>query len=322
MVHTIESRNQSYEELKAWGDCVNRTLVNLDFSARDSDFSGSYHYMIAKDCVAARLFGTAHRTSRPQRKLREVENDFVMLIYLKTGQAAISHRRYDGLVPEGSFIAFDSSKPHELTMSERFDHLVLRMPRARFISLHPATSSMLDRPLDGRSMELQAAAGVLDMIVTLGGAMPSTISMMSETVVKLLGECVVKGGVSEVGRAIRHDLLAGRIVKYLEENFTDPDYSSTRIAEAMGISRRYVDSIFAEMNSTFGRALLEKRLERCHLLLSDPRFRSRSVTDIAFESGFNDLSHFSKRFRERFGITPRLLRKSALSGPPEIEPAP
>src|SRR5437879_13612362 len=152
MVHTIESRNQSYEELKAWGDCVNRTLVNLDFSARDSDFSGSDHYRIAKDCVAARLFGTAHRTSRPQRKLREVENDFVMLIYLKTGQAAISHRRYDGLVPVGSCIAFDSSKPQELTTSELFDHLVTGLPTDRFIAVHAATSSMLDRPVGGRSL--------------------------------------------------------------------------------------------------------------------------------------------------------------------------
>ena len=312
MLRNIESVSQNYEELRAWGDCVSHTLVNLDFSAVDSRFSGSYHYMIAKDCVASRLFGTAHRTSRPQRKLREVENDFVLLIYLKTGQAAVSHRRYDGSVPEGSFIAFDSAKPHELAMSERFDHLALRMPKARFISLHPAISSMLDRPVGGRATEIQAAAGILDMIVSLGGAMPSTVSMMAETVVKLLGDCVAKDGEREMGRAVRHDLLAGRIVKCLEDNFTDPDYSSTHLAEAMGISRRYVDSIFAGMNSTFGKALLGKRLERCYLLLSDPRSRGRSVTDIAFESGFNDLSHFSKRFRERFGVAPRQARRSAL----------
>ncbi|MER9180412.1 AraC family transcriptional regulator [Mesorhizobium sp. M0767] len=311
MIRNIESGSQSYEELRAWGDCVSRTLVNLDFSAAGSRFSGSYHYMIAKDCVASRLFGTAHRTSRPQRKLREVENDFVLLIYLKTGKATVSHRRQDGSVPEGSFIAFDSSKPHELAMNEPFDHLVLRMPRARFISLHPAVSSMLDRPVEGRATEIQAAAGILDMIVSLGGAMPRTVSVMAETVVKLLGDCVVKEGEGDVGRAVRHDLLAGRIVKSLEDNFTDPDYSSTDLAEAMGISRRYVDSIFAGMNSTFGKTLLEKRLERCDLLLRDPQFRSRSVTDIAFESGFNDLSHFSKRFRERFGVAPRQARKSA-----------
>ncbi|GLS32672.1 AraC-binding-like domain-containing protein [Mesorhizobium albiziae] len=311
MLRTIESGSRSYEELKAWGDCINRTLVNLDFFAESPEFSGSYHYMIAEDCVAARLFGTAHCTARSQRRLREVDNDFVLLIYLRTGQAMVSHRRYAGAVPEGSFIAFDSSRPHELIMRERFDHLVLRMPKARFVSLHPAISSMLDRPVSGPAAEMQAAAGILDMIVSLGGAMPSTVSTMSETVVKLLGDWLVKDGEGEVGRAVRHDLLAGRIMKCLEDNFTDPDYSPTRLAGAMGISRRYVDSIFAEMKSTFGKAMLEKRLERCHLLLSAPQFRDRSVTDIAFESGFNDLSHFSKRFRERYGISPRAVRKSA-----------
>jgi AraC-like DNA-binding protein len=108
-------------------------------------------------------------------------------------------------------------------------------------------------------------------------------------------------------------LLSRRIVRCLDENFTDPEYSSARLAQAVGISRRYADSIFAEMDNSFGRALLEKRLERCHLLLSDPAFRQRSITDIAFETGFNNLSHFSKKFRERFGVSPRSIRTSARS---------
>jgi len=315
MVRTVEARTQSYEQLRAWGECVNRTLVNLDFSAEDSAFSGSYHYMVTQDCVAARLFGTAHRTSRPQRKLREVENDFVLLVHLKSGGAEVCHRGFNGAVPEGAFIAFDSGKPHDLRMNDRFDHLVLRMSKARFLSLHPAISSMLERPIDGGSMESRAAAGILDMIVTLGGAMPSTIATMSETVVRLLGDWIAKGMDQEGGRVIRHDLLSRRIVRCLDENFTDPEYSSARLAQAVGISRRYVDSIFAEMDNSFGRALLEKRLERCHLLLSDPAFRQRSITDIAFETGFNNLSHFSKKFRERFGVSPRSIRTLALSRP-------
>ena len=33
--------------------------------------------------------------------------------------------------------------------------------------------------------------------------------------------------------------------------------------------------------------------------------RGRSVSQIAIDNGFNDLSHFSKAFRGRFGASPR-----------------
>jgi len=309
---TIEATRQSYQMLQEWGDCVNRTLINLDYSRGGSRFAGSYQYAQTSDCVAARLSGTAHRTSRSMRKLREVENDFVLLVYLKSGQAAVSHQHYDSLVSEGSFITFDSSRPHDLAMDGQFDHLVLRLPRGRFISLHPASSCILNRPIEDTSEETQAAADILGMIISLGSAKPSTISTMSEAVVKLLGDRCLREAGAETGPAVRHRVLARRVMKCLDENFADPDYTATRLAAAIGISRRYVDSLFAEINSSFGKAVLEKRLERCHILLNDPRMLGRSVSEIAFESGFNNLSHFSTRFRERFGIAPREVRNSIL----------
>lgn len=308
----VAARSHRYDELQRWGECVNETLVNLDFSTLQGDFAGSYHYLTSSDCVAARLFGTAHRTMRSQRKLREVDNDFVLLVHLKKGPALVTHRHFDGLVPQGSFMAFDGSKPHSLQMDEDFEHLVMRMSKARFLSLHPAISVLTDRPLVGVSEEASTAGRIFEMIASLGGAMPSTVSTMSETVVKLLGDWILREGGEGAEKTIRHDLLAHRILKCLDDNFTDPDYSASRLAEVMGISRRYVDSIFAEMSSTFGRIILEKRLERCHLLLTSPSSSNRSVTDIALESGFNDLSHFSKRFRERYGISPRQMRQSVI----------
>ena len=35
---------------------------------------------------------------------------------------------------------------------------------------------------------------------------------------------------------------------------------------------------------------------------------TRSITDIAFSVGFNDLSYFSRAFAERFGMSPRSFR--------------
>jgi AraC-like DNA-binding protein len=54
--------------------------------------------------------------------------------------------------------------------------------------------------------------------------------------------------------------------------------------------------------------VLEARLQACRKALSDPRCVSFSVSEIAYAWGFNDLSHFSKAFRKRFGVSPAQYR--------------
>lgn len=56
-----------------------------------------------------------------------------------------------------------------------------------------------------------------------------------------------------------------------------------------------------------GRWLLAKRLEEAYFLLTKT---DRSVSDICFEVGFEDLSHFSFSFKARYQLSPTQLKKS------------
>jgi AraC family transcriptional regulator len=49
-------------------------------------------------------------------------------------------------------------------------------------------------------------------------------------------------------------------------------------------------------------------LRRAARLLADP---ARSVTDVAFDVGFSDLSNFVRTFRRAAGVSPRAFRKAA-----------
>lgn len=65
-----------------------------------------------------------------------------------------------------------------------------------------------------------------------------------------------------------------------------------------------------KFNCTPGKWLLEKRLQRSMVLLKN---NNKSVADAAFESGFENISHFSHRFKKRFGISPMAARASRIS---------
>jgi AraC family transcriptional activator of tynA and feaB len=65
---------------------------------------------------------------------------------------------------------------------------------------------------------------------------------------------------------------------------------------------------FEKLGQSFGRWLLENRLDACGKALRDPHQQSGSISDIAYRWGFNDLSHFNKTFRARFGMAPSEMR--------------
>ena len=51
-------------------------------------------------------------------------------------------------------------------------------------------------------------------------------------------------------------------------------------------------------------------LERCRADLGTPALRTRSVGEIAYYWGFNDVAHFSRSFRARYAQSPREFRSA------------
>jgi AraC family transcriptional regulator, exoenzyme S synthesis regulatory protein ExsA len=59
-------------------------------------------------------------------------------------------------------------------------------------------------------------------------------------------------------------------------------------------------------NTPPGLWLLEQRLNHALHLLRD---RNRTISEAAFESGFENISHFSRSFKQRFGVTPSAFKQ-------------
>ncbi len=91
-------------------------------------------------------------------------------------------------------------------------------------------------------------------------------------------------------------------IKYLEENYANPDLSSDDMARISGISSVYFRKIFS---TVFGqspmRYLQSVRMEKAKDMLSGDY---TPVTDIAESVGFKSIYHFSKTFKKITGYTP------------------
>jgi AraC family transcriptional regulator, positive regulator of tynA and feaB len=85
--------------------------------------------------------------------------------------------------------------------------------------------------------------------------------------------------------------------------------TAAMIAASARISERYVHKLFERAGTTFACYVIEHRLEGVARDLRDPAMTGRAIGEIAFDWGFADLSHFARRFKQRFGCTPRDWRR-------------
>lgn len=91
-------------------------------------------------------------------------------------------------------------------------------------------------------------------------------------------------------------------IKYLEENYANPELSSDDMARVSGISSVYFRKIFS---TVFGqspmRYLQSVRMEKAKDMLTGEYM---PITDIAESVGFKSIYHFSKTFKKITGYTP------------------
>ena len=96
------------------------------------------------------------------------------------------------------------------------------------------------------------------------------------------------------------------ISAYLAENHTNPDFDN--LCSHFSRSRSYMSHNFKKMFGTsYSEYCNALRLEDAERLLVGS---SQSVTEIAFNTGFGDVSYFIKLFRQKYGTSPHKYKKN------------
>ena len=91
------------------------------------------------------------------------------------------------------------------------------------------------------------------------------------------------------------------IIDYLNENYMC-DFSMEEIASYTGRSLATFKRDFAKISDlTPQKWIIRRRLEAAHELIRKGR---KKVSEVCFDVGFKNLSHFSKVYKETYGVAP------------------
>lgn len=111
----------------------------------------------------------------------------------------------------------------------------------------------------------------------------------------------------------KHENMEQRIREYVQQNFTDPNFSFTSICDHFSIGRSQLTAIFREkMGGSFSEYVNDLKIKKAKMLLGD---RKLTIDTIAHEAGFSYAHYFIKVFKNKEGITPGQYREHiGLSG--------
>ncbi|MFC9328837.1 helix-turn-helix domain-containing protein [Kitasatospora sp. NPDC057015] len=110
------------------------------------------------------------------------------------------------------------------------------------------------------------------------------------------------------------ETLPVRIHAYIDLHLRDPLLRPATIAAAHGISLRTLYRLVQPPYSTLEQWIINRRLEGIRADLARSEHRHRPIADIARSWGFADPSHFGRRFRAAYGLTPREWRRLLAEG--------
>lgn len=97
------------------------------------------------------------------------------------------------------------------------------------------------------------------------------------------------------------------------ERLCDHGLHIEAVARRQGVTVRYVQRLFENAGTTFSDFVREQRLEHAFRLLRERDPASSTITTIAYDAGFSEVSSFNRAFRKRFDATPSEIRAEFLS---------
>ena len=226
-----------------------------------------------------------------------------VLIRMRAGHGWLHHRGGEIPLRADECMLLDGREPYEIALAGGSESLWLSLPYDRIEVCLPDPALAVAVPLGTLEPWGAMLCDVMDTIHADGGV--SSPPLLVRNVCTALALAV---GSIEVRSTSHSRKTFNSLQRTLADLASTCNVTVAEIAQAHGISPRYVHAIFSANGTSCGRELIRVRLERARRLLLDPAQKCRSIDELAWQCGFSDSGHFRRRFRATFGVPPSAMR--------------
>ncbi|MFG3108943.1 AraC-like ligand-binding domain-containing protein [Streptomyces tendae] len=296
------------EKAAYWSEVVNRTLVPMSVTPRNAGpFDGRIATHRFGYLQVSTVEADAKRISRTPALIGPSSEALVAVGVQVSGTATFVQDGRTAEVGEGDLVVYETARPYSFDYPQRFATHVFQLPRRNLAVPDSDIRRIAGSPISTSGGVGAALSHFLTALTSLAKGRPPLLAhRLADGFADLLSTLI-----TEQARPDDRDpdttggALLSRVREHIERNLGDPDLSPESIAQAHGMSVRYLHRLFEAEQTTVCRLIQRRRLEECSRELARRGRATPTVAAVAHRWGFSSPAHFSRVFRATYGVPPR-----------------
>lgn len=298
------------DDLATFRSAVNSSFVPLRV---DQETSGRFSAKLTSARADGVVFTEVEAAPQLVRRTRETiesgGSGYYKVSLLLSGSSILIQDGREVVMHPGDLSFYDTSRPYSLLFDRSFRNLIMMFPKERLEFPTLLTDTLTAVSLGAQHQLATVVAPFIAQASPQLSLLPSLArTKLAHTSLELINTML--SAILDVETEPRHphQQRLQKIYAYIDANLGSPELSPSSIAAAHFISIRHLHALFAEHDTTVSTVIRNRRLERARTDLTDPSLLSRTVAAIAARWGFVDAAHFSRVFKQTYGISPSELR--------------
>ncbi|WP_043986960.1 AraC family transcriptional regulator [Mycolicibacterium llatzerense] len=285
-----------------WRERVSEIHCPMSFALAD-DYSGRIEYQQSGRYRLVRWWGDAEALTRDSTQIRRSPHGSYELLIPVHGHLQLAQGDSDVVAVPHTLTLTSLDAAMDMRHGDNVSAVALVIPRDHL-------DSRLTRSTNDRPIALDARRGlgriVVDQLRTIRGERDQLDGFQFDAVMDRIVDliAIAYNDLSAPLDGVPTDALVDSIRRYVRSNAHDPALTGAGIAAGLGWSLRHIQNQLQRVGTTPSDLIREERLALARLRLQDPGWRAQSITQIAFSSGFGDLSTFSNAYHRSFGERP------------------
>jgi AraC family transcriptional activator of tynA and feaB len=284
--------------------------MQIDPHVRERPFAGIVAVRTLHSIRMAYVATTACSVRRRAQDIARLHKAEYLVKFLLSGRAVWIQRGREVHLLPGDFVICSTQEPYSLRFMGDYSMPVLALDETQMRRLAPNPDRFLGIRMHGGDVDCGLLSSFVGEFVMRLGRMPESMMPRIEAgMLDLLGAVLSR---PEEASPLSAGSQRERIKRYVRQHLRDPGLCPAQIAADLGISIRYVHTLFKAESLTLGRYIRALRVSACREDLETQQGAPQSLTETALKWGFYDLSHMSRCFRETFAQSPGEIRLRAM----------
>jgi AraC-like DNA-binding protein len=242
------------------------------------------------------------------------QNDDTIGIIRNANTAHVDHMNRESTLGTGDGTLLSWTDPLTFTLPAGAASNLVRLSRPVLQALAPGLNDAYNRVIPAQSDALGLLFGYLKILEDQQATATAELQHVVVTHIYDLAALALGASRDTAELAKDRGLRAARLRAIKEDisaRLSEPGLSLDGIAQRHRVSPRYVQKLFETEGTSFSDHVRAGRLARAYRMLRDPRLSHVSISSIAYDCGFGDITAFNRTFRRHYNASPSDVRHSA-----------